>query len=213
MTPTQPEIKVGDLVAFSGYSWKSAVINLCSYGLPCWNASHVGIIGEYQGELLLFESTTLSNIPCVIQGKPFKGTQACRLEDRVASYTGSVWHYPLCHELFGAEPEHLNKFLIDHIGIPYDHIGAIRSGGAAWSWLESHLHVENLDSIFCSEYCAAAHRYTGILQTGHVSRWNPNRLIRYERREGILVKPWRLKHEASDLRPPTGLHAGLWYGG
>jgi len=193
MTPTKHEIKVGDLIAFSGRSWKSAVINLCSYGIPWWSASHVGIIGEYQGELLLFESTTLSNIPCVIQGKPFKGTQACRLEDRIASYAGSIWHYPLYRDLFDAEFERLNKFLIDHIGILYDHIGAIRSGGAAWSWFESYIHDENLDSIFCSEYCAAAHCDIGMLRTGHVSRWNPNRLIRYERWERILVKPRRLK--------------------
>jgi hypothetical protein len=210
MSRTPPEIKVGDIIGFSGYGWKSVLINVCSYGIPWWNLSHIGIIGEYEGELLLFESTTLSNLPCVIQGKSFQGTQACRLNDRVAAYLGSAWHYPLYRSLFGAEADRLNKFLIEHLGIQYDHIGAIRSGGAAWSWLESHLHSENLDSIFCSEYCAAAHRDIGLIQTDHVSRWNPNRFVRHERGEKILVKPWRLKYEATPLCPSTdGLPDGV----
>lgn len=193
MARRQPEIKSGDVIGFSGKSWHNIFINLCSYGIPYWGISHVGIIGEYEGELLLFESTTLSNIPCVIQDKPFPGTQAVRLDDRLANYDGRVWHYPLYRRLFSAEAERLNQFLVDHIGISYDHIGAIRSGGQAWSWFESLLHEEDLDSIFCSELCAAAHREIGMIRTDNVSRWNPNRFIRLERRESILAKPWRLK--------------------
>lgn len=193
MVRLQPEIKTGDLIGFSGQRWPSVVINLFSYGIPFWSISHVGIMGEHQGEPLLFESTTLSDLPCVLQGKPFKGTQACRLDERLASYTGRIWHYPLYRRLFVAEAERLNQVLIDHIGISYDHIGAVRAGGKAWSWFESFLHEEDLGHIFCSELCAAAHREIGMLRTDNVSRWNPNRLIRYERRERILAKPWRLK--------------------
>jgi hypothetical protein len=169
------------------------LINLASYGIPFWSISHVGIIGEYEGELLLFESTTLSNVECVIQDKLFKGSQACRLDDRLDVYTGRVWHYPLYRRLFDAEAERLNQFLINHVGISYDHIGAVRAGGEAWSWFESLLYEEDLGHIFCSELCAAAHREIGMLRTDNVSRWNPNRLVRYERWERILAKPWRLK--------------------
>jgi len=193
MTRIQPELKVGDIISFSGWKLHSIIINLCSYGIPFLSASHVGIIGEYEGESLLFESTTLSTVPCVIQGKPFKGTQAVRLEDRLANYTGRVWHYPLYRRLFDAEAERLNQFLVGHIGISYDLIGAVRAGGEAWSWFESLLHDEDLGHIFCSELCAAAHREIGLIRTDNVSRWNPNRLIRHERWERILAKPWRLK--------------------
>lgn len=82
------DYKIGDVVAFSGFGRKSLFVNLVTYGFPWWHASHVGIIGEHNGELLLFESTTLSDVPCVIQGKPFKGVQAVRLKDRVATYRG-----------------------------------------------------------------------------------------------------------------------------
>jgi ASC-1-like (ASCH) protein len=188
-----PEIKVGDIIAFSGRKFFSDVINIFSYGCPRWSASHVGIIGRYNGELLLFESTTLSNIPCVIQGNFHKGVQAVRLEDRLAAYEGRAWLYPLYRPLFDAEQDQLNAFLRYYIGTEYDRIGAIRSGGKVFSWFESLLHKENLDSIFCSELLAATHRHIGLIETDNVSRWNPNRLIKFERDLGIINKRRRLR--------------------
>ena len=49
-------MKAGDILAFSGHSLTSAFINVVSYGIPFWSVSHVGIIGEHEGRLLLFES-------------------------------------------------------------------------------------------------------------------------------------------------------------
>ena len=189
------EIKIGDVISFSGFGRKSAFINLVTFGWPFWWASHVGIIGEYKGEQLLFESTTLSNIPCVVQEKPFKGVQAVRLSDRVKSYHGRVYHYPVYRPLFGFESERLNDFLFNMLGTPYDLHGGMRSATHGLSWLESRFSGEDLNFIFCSELVAAAHARIGLLQTSSASRWNPNRLIRYERRTGILRRPGRLKCE------------------
>ena len=193
MARKKPEIKAGDIIAFTGGHWTSCFINIVTYGIPFWHISHVGIMGEYEGELLLFESTTICDIPCVIRGEPFKGTQAVRLDDRLSTYSGRVKHYPLYRRLFDAERERLNQFLVEHVGIPYDRIGAMRSAGIGFSWVESLLHHEDLSRIFCSEFCAAAHKEIGLLRTDNVSRWNPNRFVRRERWESTLVKPWRLK--------------------
>lgn len=187
------KIKPGDVVGFSGTGKCSIFINLMSYGIPRWGISHVGIIGAYHGENLLFESTTLSNVPCVIQGKPFRGTQAVRLADRVAKYKGRIWLYPLYRKLYTAEADRLNEFLIEHIGLPYDHVGAINAGGEVWSWFGTHIREECLKRIFCSELCAAAHREIGLIRTNNVSSWNPNRFIRSERWHNILAQPRRLK--------------------
>ncbi len=192
---THPEFKVGDIIACSGYAWTSFFINIATYGIPGYHASHVGIIGEYNGELLLFESTTLDELPCVIQGKSIDGVKAVRLKDRFEQYSGRMWHYPIYRPLFTNEANRLNAFLLETIGVPYDHIGAIRAGGIGWSWFESMIHRADLGSIFCSELCAAGHTKIGLLQTDNVSRWNPNRFLRRERRERILKKPWRLKCE------------------
>lgn len=189
------EIKIGDVISFSGFGRKSAFINLVTFGIPFWWASHVGIIGEFAGEQLLFESTTLSNIPCVVQGQTFKGVQAIRLTDRVRSYEGRVYHYPIYRPLFGFEAERLNEFLLDKVGTPYDMHGGMRSATHGLSWLESRFKGEDLNFIFCSELVAAAHAKIGLLQTSSASRWNPNRLIRYERRTGILRRSRRLQCE------------------
>jgi len=189
------EIKTGDIIAFSGFGRKSVLVNLVTFGWPFFWASHVGIIGEYKGEQLLFESTTLSNIPCIIQKRPFKGVQGVRLANRVKTYNGRVYHYPIYRSLFGNEEKRLNEFLLSKIGTPYDLHGGMRSATHALSWLESRFSGEDLNYIFCSELVAAAHARIGLLQTSSASRWNPNRLIRYERRTGILKRARRLKCE------------------
>ena len=189
----RPEPKAGDIIGFSGDSWLSFGINLATYGIPFWSLSHVGILGEHEGELLLFESTSLSDLPCVIQGKPVWGTQAHRLDECVEAYGGKVRHYPLWRPLYTFESQRLSSFLVKHIGKDYDAIGAFRAGGIGWSWIESKLRRQDLSSLFCSEFCAAAHAHVGVFRTDHAGRWSPNRLVRTERRRGILLKPWRLK--------------------
>ena len=188
-----PEVKAGDVIGFSGDNWLSAGINLATYGIPFWSLSHVGILGEHKGELLLFESTLLSNLSCVVQGKPVEGTQAHRLDECIEAYGGKIWQYPLYRPVYPFESKWLSEFLLSYLGKKYDTIGAFRAAGVGWSWLESKLRRQDLSSLFCSEYCAAAHASIGVFQTDHVSRWNPNRLVRTERRRGILLRPWRHK--------------------
>jgi len=105
------DIKVGDIFGFSGDSWASAGINVVTYGFPWWSLSHCGIIGEHDGRLLLFESTTFNSDPCIITGKLIQGSQAHDLESTLARYRGKVWHYPLYRKLFEHERQRLNEFL------------------------------------------------------------------------------------------------------
>jgi hypothetical protein len=188
-----PIIRAGDVIGFSGDCWLSAFINLATYGIPYWSISHVGVMADYADQLLLFESTVLSDIPCAIQGIDIPGTKAVALEERVKGYCGKIWHYPLYRLLYDFERERLSEFLLSTLGMPYDSIGAVRAGGLGWSWLESKLWPADLSAIFCSEWVCAAHTVLGVFQTDHISRWSPNRLIRTERKRGILQAPWRLK--------------------
>src|SRR3974390_1836959 len=101
---SMPKIKAGDLIAFSGNSFISDLVNIATYGLPRWGISHVGIMGEAaDGRFLLFESTTLDGLPCEIAGIPFNGTQAHTLEKVIKAYHGKIWHYPLYRELYESE--------------------------------------------------------------------------------------------------------------
>lgn len=187
------EPKPGDIIGFCGDGWLSAGINLATYGVPYWSISHLGIIGEHNGRTLLFESCYHQDAPCEIQDKLFSGTQAHTLDFRLNNYPGKIWHYPLYRSLYDDEKERLNGFLLDTIGLPYDQIGAFRAGEYGLSWIEAWLRETDLSSIFCSEWCAAAHTHIGIFRTDNVSRWNPNRFVRVERRQEILTRPRRLK--------------------
>lgn len=187
-------LRAGDIIGFSGDQWQSCVINVMTYGVPWWSLSHVGIMGEHpQHGLLLYESTTLNDDPCVIQGKLFQGTQAHKLDTRLQSYRGKIWHYPVYRPLYRFERHRLNVYLNETIGKPYDEIGAFRAGGIGFSFLESFAFETDLHAIFCSEWCAAAHAHIGLFSTDSPGRWNPNHFVRTERRKGLLVRPKRLR--------------------
>jgi len=187
------DYKPGDIIAFSGFGRLSNCINLATYGIPHWNISHVGIVAHAYDRLFLFESTMQSCLPCAITGKFIRGAQAHRINEVTDSYNGRIWHYPLYRELYYHEEARLEDFLLDTIGTPYDEMGAFRSAGIGLSWIESCFREENLSSIFCSEWCIASLSIIGIYPTDNVSRWNPNKLCRTLRRNGILHKPVRKK--------------------
>lgn len=187
------EFLPGDLIGFSGHYWSSAGINIATYGIPFWSLSHVAILGQHKGNLVLFESNESPVRPCIVRKKLIKGTQAQPIQRTIDEYRGKVWHYPLFRKLYDFERGRLNDFLHEYLGHSYDQIGAFRAGGIGYSWIESWLHPQNLSSLFCSEYCCAAHTAIGIFATDNVARWSPNRLCRKERRMGILLKPRRLK--------------------
>jgi len=207
-------LRAGDLLGFSGSGWLSAGINLLSYGIPYWDIAHVGIVAEISDDvfpvwcgphvdcnvgrytrpgLYLFESTIDHDISCKLCPGVTSGVQAHYPSDSVSRSRGKVWHYPLWRELRPLESRRLTRFLIHRLGTPYDTIGAFRSAGRGFSWLESLLRKEDLSGLFCSELCAAAHRHINLLATENISRWNPNRLLRTERKQGILRKPGRVK--------------------
>ena len=172
----------------------SDLINLGTYGVPRWSASHVGIVADAaDGRRLLFESTTLDALPCEITGKRFNGVQAHSLDKVIETYQGKVWLYPLYRPLYDFEERRLSQFLVGLVGTPYDELKALRAAGIGFSWFESLLHEEALNHIFCSELVAAAYSDSGLMPTDDAARWNPNHLIRHLRRHQILLRAKRLK--------------------
>ena len=163
-------------------------------GFRCGDISHVGIMANApDGRLLIFESTSLENLPCEISHENFTGTQAHLLDDILRVYDGKAWHYPLYRSLYDYEDKRLTEFLMATIHTPYDAMGAFRSAGVGLSWVESLFHPANLHSIFCSEWVAAAYADIGIVPTANAARWNPNHLVRHLRGAEILLNPRRLK--------------------
>lgn len=186
-------LRAGDLVGFSGYDLVSALVNIGSCAVPFFGLSHIGILAEYKGELLIFESTTLCKQPCFVALKPVSGTQCHRLPERVQAYNGKVFHYPLACPLSYLRKQALTDFLMSEIGRPYDMAGAICSGGRLFAKFQAMLFGENQKHLFCSEWCAAAHRQVHVFNTINASKWSPNALIAAEYEQGCLLNRRRLK--------------------
>lgn len=192
MTPAI-SVKPGDILGFLGNGLASTIINLGTYGLPFYGLSHVAIAADYEGDVILFESTTLNDRPCYIRKKYVYGVQAHPIPYSIESYPGKIWHYPLIKPLRKYERTRLTEYLVKQLGKDYDYLGAGRAGGKLLAHMESLLRQEELVQLFCSELCAAAHRHIERFDTLNASEWNPNSFTREERRRGILGKPVRLK--------------------
>lgn len=182
----------GDIIGCSGKYLGSDFINVVTYGIPRWSLSHVGILADVDGKLLIFQSTTQCCLPCHFQKKLVSGTQAQEIGEFVATDRSRIYHYPLSRELYAHEKVRLRRSLIDDLGIKYDMLGAFRAGGRLWAGVGAHLHKQSKASIFCSEWCASQHSNIGIMPTANFSRWNPNSFVRRERRFGILLPPIRV---------------------
>ncbi|HET6878670.1 MAG TPA: hypothetical protein VFI31_00775 [Pirellulales bacterium] len=150
----------GDLVLFAGHNWESRAIALatCSPAqllLGQW-FSHVAICADYRGRVLLFESTTLCDLPCEIRRCKVHGPQAHDPRLRVHSYAGSVWRMRLSRDkrLCDDERQSLTASLTGKLGEGYDYEGAAICGTRLLRlarWIRP-----SLDRLFCSRYCMSA---------------------------------------------------------
>ena len=187
------KFKPGDVIGFSGNHWRSAIINLLTGGIPLWSLSHVGIIGNYRNEMLVFESSEYQDSPDRIFGLKIKGVQTHCPEDIIESYNGKVWLYSLYRNLYLNEARRLNLTLLDSVGKLYDNEDVWRSGGILFSLLQAIFHKQDLRKFFCSEFVAYELSNIGIFPTCNAGRWSPNHLIRTLIKNGIVHRPVRLK--------------------
>lgn len=176
------EIHAGDIFGFSGRSWRSALINVATGGIPLWSLSHVGIVGysKHKAEIQLFEALD-------------SGVVSSPVSEAVEKYNGRVWHYPLYRPLYLHEITRMSAHLSSMLDRPYDVPGAARSAGNVFSVIEAFFRREDLTTLFCSELAMAQLAHIGLFATGNASRWNPNHSVRTLRRAGILRRPERIK--------------------
>ena len=189
----EPRLHNGDLIGISGKGLVADVINAGSYGMPRWNLSHIGIICEYHGQHLLFESTTLNgDSPCVILGGPISGAQAHTV-DEFMQRPGKIWHYPMRTRLYAHQSVRLRLLLLELLGREYDLTGALRSGGCFLRILEKTFRMQDISTLFCSEMVAFVLTHIGTAHIINASGQSPNSLVRRLYRHAITEKRKRLK--------------------
>lgn len=180
----------GDIVAFSGPGFVSGVIKLVTLG----SVSHVGIVCDYHGQLVLVESTTLAagSEPCLVQMKPVKGVQVHPIED-VEKRPGKIWRYPIAQSLTLDERRRLYTFLFSQLGKTYDMAGALSSGPRLLRWASWLFKEESLNSVFCSELVSAAYNRLCLFDIRTASVYNPNNMLRRMLHRRCVLPPERIK--------------------
>jgi len=185
-------LQFGDLIGFSHKSCLGFWINVGTLGVPFYGLSHVGMIGPGH---MIYESTTLSTQRCAVSGKYVKGVQAHDPGSRIRNYNGRVYRYRLNVNLNKIQRTVLGRYLHRQIGVKYDTLGALRSRDLGLGTVEKWLcrRPENLNSLFCSEYLAAALDVAAIWEPDNASRWNPNRLARTLVNDKLYTPPILLR--------------------
>ena len=155
----RPSLKTDDVVLFSGKGGISTGIKWFTNSK--W--SHVGMVlrlPEWDA-VMLWESTTLSNIVDVESGKERKGVQIVPLSERVRKYKGEASIRVLDIEQTPEMLKELSLLRAEIKGRPYekDKIELIK---AAYDGPLGE-NKEDLSSLFCSEMVAEAYQRMGLL--------------------------------------------------
>lgn len=182
--------QAGDLLIFFGTDWTSRAIELATRG-----PSHVGIISRNdEHQRLLYESTTLCDLPDELTGRPCAGVQAHEPDERVNTYRGRVARLRLAPawQLNRYEADLLQRMLQHVHGISYDLRGALLSGTRLFKWTDL-MPYPDLGSLFCSELCAAVLMRLGRLPLSNPSAYHPAALVRKVRRCGVYQPPEYLR--------------------
>ena len=171
----RPQMKAGDVIAFSGKGNFSEIIKWATRG----PVSHVGVIlqsklvidGDAQSGVFnqVIESTSLNG---------FSGVSISRLSDRIDTYDGDIWWLPLRQTLWEImdKPGYYD-FLIHQEHKAYDMPQAIRSALDLLdkvSVVGNATHnLEDFSRFFCSELVAAALEAAGVIATINASEVTP----------------------------------------
>lgn len=157
------DIETFDIVLFKGTGIVSNVICRVTNS----HFSHVGLAVRLEqfDQLLVFESTTLSNVKDVKTDTFIKGVQLVPLSSRVATYEGEIW----VQEVEGPRTNWMERTLAgiirEYHGVPYEE-SKFELLAAAVDRYPMFLNEPDCSSIFCSEIGAMVLQGVEIMEKG-----------------------------------------------
>lgn len=178
------EFRSGDVLLFGGKGAISSTIKWFTGS----RHSHCGLL-LYSSELdcvLLFESTTLSDVPGALTGEATQGVQLVALSERLKTYDGEVFVRHLSPALDSAQLRSLCSFRKEMRGRPYEEskLELIRAAYDGWGGKNE----EDLSSLFCSELVAEGLQRVGVLgETKPSNEYTPADFS--SAREGLELAP------------------------
>lgn len=155
----RPHLQTGDIVLFSGSGLVSEAIKL--FTRSKW--SHVGMVVKdpVTDTVLIWESTTLSNVKDYYDRTYKQGVQVCSLSHRIEAYDGEVGFNLLNLKLDKSQLDVLGKFRKSMKNKPYEKskLSLLFSAIDCFDWHED----DDYTSVFCSELVAGALKKVGYL--------------------------------------------------
>lgn len=148
-------LRTGDVVMFKGKGLVSWIISRLG------GKSHVGVVYRPNREaVLLYESTTLSDLRDVSTGRKVRGVQLVNFSQRVATYRGRIWVRRLDKALDSGQRRIMVKTREEFAGKAYEQsLWQLIRAGFKWK-----LQQKDLGSLFCSELVAEVYQRMGILK-------------------------------------------------
>lgn len=158
-------LETGDLVLFSGNNPISSLIKLMTRSK--W--SHVGMVYKLLGDVFIWESTSMSNVPDN-EGNYINGVQLTLLSNRIQKYDGNVTIQRLLFDREEKTLKQLAAFRNLVKSTPYEESIAelfksaydtpITRIGELFNFRDNE---EDLSSLFCSELVAKALQVIDVL--------------------------------------------------
>lgn len=162
----RPQMKTGDVVAFSGNTGFSDLIKWATGS----TFSHVGIVlklqmsGGFGDSVMVVESTTETRHQDASDTQLIKGVQMNWLSKRTLMYDGSVWWVPLKHPLPPEGRVKAEAWLREthNQRVPYDSVQVMGAGLDLFDRLGLD-NEEDVSRLFCSELVTKAFKEAGLL--------------------------------------------------
>jgi hypothetical protein len=173
-------MKPGDVIAFSGKSFLSSVIQDVT-GSP---VSHVGVIMQTDISDGIFVNQIIESNG---KKKGMTGVRVWRMSERVEEYDGSIWWLPM---FINFDRKKFVGFCLSQVGKKYDAPQAIGSA--------LHDQEEDISKLICSELVSAALEHAGILKNINASKMTPADVVAFD----IYRAPAQIKGDAIFLSSP-----------
>lgn len=160
------QIKIGDVITFSGTDFPSAVVKVATQSIYV----HVAIVHSIdlqappENAILIAESHIDCSLPSVGTGKRALGVQFQWLFNRLTQHPEQAWWVPLKTPLSLESIAKLQVWLqtMESQEIPYDFIQAIGAGIAQVEPIKIKINPD-FSALFCSELVTRALQITGAI--------------------------------------------------
>lgn len=158
------DVEPFDIFLFGGKGFISRAIQQITGSR--WSHVAIGLRLQEFDWNLIYESTTLSDLPDLTTGAKVKGVQLHHLSQRIAKYDGIVGWRRISGRKSDEMIQKAAEFVREFQGVPYEE-NQLELLASAIDKIDLIRH-DDASSVFCSEIAAMILRRVGVLQSDNL---------------------------------------------